>query len=316
MAQYIVFRLLLAVPTIVMATMAVFLAIHFVPGDPVRNQLGLDADPAVIAQMKEDYGLDQPLPIQYGKWAWHVVRGDWGKSIYTHEPVLTEFRHRLPISLELGVISLAVAFAVAVFAGVASAMRPGGWADFSLMTVAMLGISAPEFLTGALAILVLSVKLGWLDPIGWTPLTENPMANVKTLILPSLSLGLARAALLSRLVRSETLEVLSQDYIRTARAKGLRSSKIITRHVLKNAMIPVVTVLGLQVSGILAGAVIVESLFGLPGLGTYGVDAFQKRDFPAIEGFVLFVTLSIIISNLVVDIAYSWLNPRIRQGAG
>ncbi len=316
MARYIVVRLLLALPTILMATMVVFAAIHFVPGDPVRNQLGLDADPLVVQQLRQDYGLDQPLPVQYAKWLGHVVRGDWGKSIFTHRPVLDEIRNRLPISLELGAISLSLAFVLAIFIGVFSALNRGGPIDLGLMTFSTLGISAPEFLVGALAILVFSVHLGWLDPIGYTPFTKDPMANLRTMILPGISLGLARSALLSRLVRSETLEVLSQDYIRTARAKGLSGRKVITSHVLKNAMIPVITVLGLQVAGILAGAVIVESLFGLPGMGTYGVVAFQKRDFPAIEGFVLFVTLSIITANLVVDVAYSWLNPRIRHGQG
>ena len=167
-----------------------------------------------------------------------------------------------------------------------------------------------------MAILLFSVHLASLDPIGFTPFRESPAANLESMILPALSLGFARAALLSRLVRSETLEVLSQDYVRTARAKGLGGRTVITRHVLKNAMIPVITILGLQVAGILAGAVIVESLFAIPGMGTYGVVAFQKRDFPAIQGFVLFVTLAIIAANLAVDIAYGWLNPRIRHGQG
>lgn len=312
MGQYIFGRLLLAVPTLLVISMLVFGAIRLVPGDPVQNQVGLDPDPLVVAQLRKDYGIDQPVPVQYVRWLDRFVRGDWGKSIFTHRPVLPEILHRVPISMEIGLLSLATAFAIAIPVGVFAALSRGRAPDFGLMTFSVLGISAPEFLVGVLLIYVFALKLGWVQAAGFQRFEDDPIANLRSLILPCISLGLARAALLSRLVRSEMLEVLSQDYVRTAHAKGLRRRVVVVRHALKNALIPVVTILGLQIGAILGGSVVVESLFVIPGIGTYGIDALRKHDYPVVQGFVLFIAAGFVLANLIVDVAYGWLDPRIR----
>ncbi len=316
MTKYIIGRLLLAVPTLIVISMVVFGALRLVPGDPVQNQVGLDADPAVVAQLRRDYGLDQPLPVQYVKWLSHFVTGDWGESVFTHRSVLPEILHRLPISLEIGLLSLTTAFLIAIPIGTVAAIKRGKSIDFGLMTFSVLGVSAPEFLVGVLLIYLFALKLGWLQAAGFQRLEVDPLANLKALILPCVSLGFARAALLSRLVRAEMLEVLGQDYVRTARAKGLQGRVVITGHALKNALIPVVTIAGLQVGAILGGSVVVESLFVIPGIGTYGIIAMQKRDYPAVQGFVLFIAIGFVLANLLVDVAYGWLDPRIRYRKG
>jgi peptide/nickel transport system permease protein len=318
MWKYILNRLIFAVPTLIAITVLVFLAIRLVPGDPVQNQIGLASDPVVSAQIRaqltKSYGLDQPLPVQYLKWLSHVVSGDWGESLFTHRSVLGEIAHRAPISLELLVLSMTTSLILATVVGIVAALRRGSGIDFGLMFLTALGISAPEFLVGTVLIYVFALKLGWFQAAGFARIEDDPIRNIKSLLLPGLSLGFARAALLTRLVRAEVLETLSQDFIRTARAKGLRDRVVMTRHALRNAMLPVVTVAGLQIGAVLGGSVIVESLFVLPGMGTYGINALQKRDYPAIEGFVLLIAVGFLFANLFVDIAYSWLDPRIHYG--
>jgi peptide/nickel transport system permease protein len=316
MTTYILNRLALAVPTLLAISILVFAALRLVPGDPVQNQIGLDYDPAVRDQLRSEYGLDQPLPAQYAKWLGHFVRGDWGASMFTHRAVLPEIIHRVPISIEIGLLSIATAFLIAIPVGTFAALNRGKRLDFGLMSFTVLGVSAPEFLIGVLLIYVFSLRLGWLDATGFRRLEEDPVANLRALILPVISLGFARAALLTRLIRAELIEVLSQDYVRTARAKGLRYRVIVLRHALKNALIPVVTILGLQVGAILGGSVVVESLFVIPGIGTYGIDALRKRDYPVVQGFVLFIAVGFVLANLLVDIAYGWLDPRIRYRKG
>jgi peptide/nickel transport system permease protein len=316
MGKYILTRLIVAVPTLIAITMLVFGALRLVPGDPVTNQIGLPTDPLIAAQLRtqleKEYGLDQPLPVQYVKWLGHVVRGDWGESLFTHRGVLPEIVHRAPISVELFVLSITISLLAATLFGVIAALRRGSAIDFGLMFVTALGVSAPEFLVGTVLIYVFALKLGWFQAAGFARLEDDPLKNIRSLLLPGLALGFARAALLTRLVRAEVLENLGQDYVRTARAKGLRDRSVMLRHTLKNAMLPVVTVAGLQIGAILGGSVIVESLFVLPGMGTYGINALQKRDYPAIEGFVLVIALSFVFANLLVDVLYGWLDPRIR----
>ncbi len=318
MRTYVLTRLLLAVPTLLAITVLVFAAVRLVPGDPVQNQIGLPTDPVAAAQLRaqltKEYGLNQPLPLQYLKWLGHVVRGDWGASLFTHRSVLSEIRHRAPISVELFLLSITSSLLIAVLFGVIAALRRGSSVDFGLMLVTALGVSAPEFLVGTVLIYVFALKLGWFQAAGFARLEDDPLKNIHSLLLPGLSLGFARAALLTRLVRAEVLETLGQDFVRTARAKGLRDRVVMVRHTLKNAMLPVVTVAGLQIGAILGGSVIVESLFVIPGMGTYGVNALQKRDYPAIEGFVLVIAITFVFANLFVDLLYSWLDPRIRYG--
>lgn len=316
MSKYIVGRLLLAVPTLLVISMLVFGALRLVPGDPVQNMVGLDPDPEVVEQLRKDYGLDQPLALQYVKWLGRFLTGDWGESIFTHREVLPEILHRVPISIEIGLLSLATALLLAIPIGTIAAIKRGKLPDFGLMVFSVLGVSAPEFLVGVLMIYVFALKLGWLDAAGFQRFEDDPIANLRALVLPVVSLGFARAALLSRLVRAEMIEVLSQDYVRTARAKGLRGRAIVMRHALKNALIPVVTVAGLQIGAILGGSVVVESLFVIPGIGTYGITAMQKRDYPVVQGFVLFIAVGFVLANLIVDVAYAWLDPRIRYRKG
>lgn len=312
MTQLIVTRLVLAIPTIIVSSILVFVALQMVPGDPVQSQLGLDYDPAVAEALRKEYGLDQPMPIRYLRWAGHVVRGDLGTSIFTGRPVLDELTHRLPISLQLLAISLTVSFLVAVPVGILAARRRGGITDLILMSASVVGISTPEFLVGAFLIYVFGLQLHWFDTIGFVRFEEDPLNNLRSLVLPGAALGVARAAILARLVRAELVEVLSADYIRTARAKGVHESAIVLRHALKNSLIPVVTVLGVQIGAVIGGSVVVESVFAIPGMGTYAITAMLKRDYPAIQGFVLLVTVGFILATLVVDVTYGWLDPRIR----
>ena len=316
MSKYIVTRLILAVPTLIAITMLVFAAIRLVPGDPVTNQIGMPSDPAAAAQLRvrltKEYGLDQPVPVQYVKWLGHVVRGDWGESLFTHRAVLPEIVHRAPISIELFLFSIGTSLVIAILFGVLAALRRGSAIDFSLMAVTALGISAPEFVVGTVLIYIFALRLGWFQAAGFVRIEDSPLQNLRALLLPGLALGFGRAALLTRLVRAEVLEVMGQDFVRTARAKGLRDRIVMLRHTLKNAMLPVVTVAGLQVGAILGGSVIVETLFVLPGMGIYGINALQKRDYPAIEGFVLVIAFSFVFANLFVDVLYGWLDPRIR----
>lgn len=316
MSKYILTRLIFAVPTLLAITVLVFAAIRLVPGDPITNQIGLPNDPAIAAQLRaqlrKDYGLDQPVPVQYLKWLGRVVRGDWGASLFTHRNVLPEIVHRAPISVELFVLSISTSLLVAILFGLIAALRRGSVVDFGLMLATALGISAPEFLVGTVLIYVFALKLSWFQAAGFARIEDDPIKNIHSLLLPGIALGFARAALLTRLVRAEVLEVLGQDFVRTARAKGLRDRVVMLRHTLKNAMLPVVTVAGLQIGAILGGSVIVESLFVLPGMGTYGIEALQKRDYPAIQGFVLVIAISFVLANLLVDMLYGWLDPRIR----
>lgn len=312
MVRLVVIRVLAAVPTLLVASVVIFGAMRMVGGDPVRNQLGLEADPVVVERLREAYGLDQPVPVQYAKWLQHVVTGDWGASLFTRRPVLGEIGARISITLELVGASMLIAWLIAIPIGILAALRRGSFLDLGLMTAAVVGISTPEFLLGAVLILVFSLYLDWLPAVGFATFQSDPVANIRSLILPAISLGIARAALLTRIVRAEMIEVMGQEYIRTARAKGLRERGVIGRHALKNALIPVVTVGALQIGAALGGAVVVESVFGIPGMGTYGISALLKRDYPAIQAFVLVIAIGFVGANLLVDVTYALLDPRIR----
>jgi peptide/nickel transport system permease protein len=269
-------------------------------------------DQRAADELRREYGLDKPLLVQYGWWLARLVQGDWGRSIFTHRPVLEDILYRMPISLELIVLSMLLALLIAVPAGVISAIRPYTPLDYAVMTVAMLGVAMPDFFLGILLFLLFSLTLGWLPVQGYVPLTSDVVDNLQHMILPALALGLARCAILTRLIRASMLEVVKLDYVTTARAKGVVEFLVVNKHALKNALIPTITVLGLQIGFLIGGAIVIEAVFGIPGLGTFGVQGITKRDYQQVQGFILVVALLFVFSNLLVDISYAYFDPRIR----
>ena len=288
--------------------------LHLTPGDPVQIMLGQDASPEAIAALRSELGLDQPLPIQYLRWASNALRGDLGRSIRTHEPVTEAIVSRLPVTIELSLIALAISLAIGLPAGVLAATHRNGSLDVASTGVALLGVSLPNFFLGILLILLLAQWLRWVPPSGYTPLIQDPLMNVKQMLMPAIALGAALSGIVARLMRSSLLEVLDADYMRTARSKGLVESSVIVRHGLRNALLPVVTVVGLQVGALLGGTILIETIFALPGIGRLAVDSIFARDFPIVQGVVLFLALVRVLSNLVADLLYGRLDPRIARG--
>jgi peptide/nickel transport system permease protein len=312
MKEYIFHRLVLLVPTVLGVTVIVFLMMHFIPGDPVALLLGDYYTEATAAAIRAQYGLDKPLHTQYFLWLKRLFVGDWGSSIIANRPIFEDLMRRLPITLELIILSMAFALLIAIPAGVIAALRPYSWRDYGAMTTALIGVSVPEFFMGILLILFFSLLWGILPAVGYVPLTESLWGNLQHMILPAVTLGLARAALLTRLVRASMMEVIRLDYITTARAKGVREWAVVLKHALKNALIPTVTVLGLQVGFLIGGAIIVETVFSVPGVGSFGISAISLRDYPQVQAFVLLFALGFVLINLIVDVLYAFLDPRIK----
>ena len=322
MRIYILRRLVAVVPTILMITLVVFVMMRSIPGDPVVALLGDAFTEEDAAKVRQEYGLDKPILAQYGLWLAKLAQGDWGTSILSGRPVLKDVLVRLPVTLELIVLSMAVALAIAIPAAIIGALRQNTWADYSATTVAMIGVSIPEFFAGVLLLLMFSVALhGTLPSSGWVYLpgtcpmvvcTGSVWANMMHVLMPAIALGIGRAALLTRLLWASMLEVIRTEYITTARAKGLAEKPVVLKHALKNALIPTVTVMGLQVGFLIGGAIVVETLFAMPGLGTFGIDAIIARDYQQVQGFALITAFAFVIINLIVDLTYSLLDPRIR----
>jgi peptide/nickel transport system permease protein len=304
-------RLLGTVPVLVILSIGVFLMLHLTPGDPVQIMLGQDASPSAIAALRAELGLDQPLPIQYVRWMGNVMRGDLGRSIRTNQPVTEAIVSRLPVTIELSLWSLLLSLVIGLPAGVVAATRRNSGVDLASTGLALVGISLPSFFLGILLILVFALWLRWVPPSGYTPFFEDPLQNVKQMFMPALALGAALAGIVARLTRSSLLEVLGTDYMRTARAKGLSDGSSVIGHGLKNALLPVVTVIGLQVGALLGGAILIETIFALPGIGRLAVDSIFARDFPIVQGVVLFLALVRVVANLVADLLYARLDPRI-----
>jgi peptide/nickel transport system permease protein len=324
MRDYILKRLLQIIPTILMITLVVFAMMHTIPGDPIIALLGDAYSEEDAMQLRQAYGLDKPLVVQYGIWLGKLARGDWGTSILTSRPVLQDVLLRLPVTVELIALAMAVALLIAIPAGILAALRQNTWADYTAMTSALAGISIPDFFLGILLLLVFSFALhGPLPSSGWVywPGTcpslvcqESVWGNLRHAIMPALALGVGRAAILTRLLRASMLEIIRMEYVTTARAKGLANTAVILKHALKNALIPTVTIMGLQVGFLIGGAIVIETLFALPGLGTYGINAIIARDYQQVQGFILLVALCFVGINFVVDLTYSCLDPRIRYG--
>jgi peptide/nickel transport system permease protein len=315
MARLILRRLVATAPVLFLVTLGVFLLIHLVPGDPVEAMLGESQDELAKAALRQELGFDQPVYAQYLSWAGRLAHGDLGRSVRTHAPVLEDVGRRIRPSLELAVFAMLISLAVSVPLGVLSATRRNSPLDSLGTTFALFGICMPNFLLALLLIFVFGVQLRWLPISSFVDPVEDPVNGMRSLTLPAITLGLALAAVITRTLRSSLLETLSEDYVRTARAKGLGESAVIRWHALKNALIPVVTVLGLQFGTLIGGAVITEYVFALPGVGRLVVDAVFARDYPLVQGVVLLIACGFIVSNLVVDLIYGWLDPRIRYSA-
>jgi peptide/nickel transport system permease protein len=309
--QYLIRRLALMVPVAFLVSIAVFGLIHLTPGDPALLALGEDASPQQVTELRSELGLDRSLPEQYVYWVGRVVRGDLGRSIRNKEPVSRIIIERLPNTLELGLTALGWALLVSIPLGTIAAIRRGSYLDVLSTSFTIAGVSVPNFVVGLLLIYGVAVTWRLLPPGGFTPFSADPGDNLSRLVLPALTLGTAAAAVNMRFTRSSMIEVLNQDYIRTARAKGAGWARVVTRHALKNALIPVVTVVGIQVGAIIEGAVVTETVFAWPGVGKYAIDSILQRDYPIIQGVVLLFAFSFMFANLLVDLAYAWLDPRI-----
>jgi peptide/nickel transport system permease protein len=312
MTTYVVRRVLAIIPVLFGISILVFLLVHLIPGDVAQILLGTQATDQQLETLRRTFGLDRPLPVQYLDWLSHILRGDFGVSLRTNRPVLPDLISRFGVTVQLTLTSMVIALLVAIPLGVASAANRGRTSDGASRVVALLGLSIPNFWLGTLLILFVSLVLHWLPPVGFVSLLDNPWLGIQTLILPALALGTAVAAFIMRMVRSSLLEVLRQDYIRTAHAKGLHEQTVLYRHALKNAFIPVLTVIGVQIGYLLGGAVIIESIFSLPGMGRFLLDSISNRDYSIVQGGVLFIALIFCLVNLSVDLVYGWLDPRIR----
>jgi peptide/nickel transport system permease protein len=316
MQEYLMRRLLLLLPTLIGVTLIVFLMMRVIPGDPVANMMGEAYSEADAQRLRRELGLHQPILLQYCKWLGLLVQGDWGRSMFTNRPVLSEVLYRLPVSLELIVLSTLLSLLIAFPAGIIAAIRPNTWKDYSAMMVAMAGVSIPEFFLAVLLFLLFGLALGWLPVSGYIPVTQHLGDNVRHMILPTIALGFPRAALLTRLIRASLLEILKMEYVTAARAKGLGERLIILKHALRNALIPTVTVAGLQIGFLIGGAIVVETVFAVPGIGSFGIDAIIKRDYPQVQAFVLVGALIFVVANLTVDMLYLVIDPRIQYATG
>jgi peptide/nickel transport system permease protein len=315
MTSYFVRRILLMFPVALLASVILFGLIKLTPGDPVLIQLGEQATAENRAALRHELGLDRPLPVQYVRWLSHVVRGDLGKSLRNGSPVRGELLERLPATLELGAAALLISLCVAVPLGVLSAIFQKSPLGFLATAFSQVGVSLPNFVFAYLLIYFFALNLRWFAPGGYVPFGEDPAHNLQRLVLPAVTLSLFGAATQTRFIRSGLLDTLFQDYIRTARAKGLSERLVITRHALRNALIPTVTLLGLQVGLLFEGAFITESIFAWPGIGRLAVQSLGARDYPTVQGVVLVGVFVFLFASLAVDIAYAYLDPRITYGA-
>lgn len=312
MLELICKRLLLAIPTLFLVSIMVFSLQKLLPGDPVLAMAGEERDPAVIAQLREQYHLNDPLPTQYLYWLGNALRGDLGTSLRTQEPVTALIASKLPVTLELSLLAMIVALVVGISMGIIAAVRKNSWVDHTTNLVALSGISVPHFWLGILLILLFSVHLQWLPASGYVSLSESLSQNLKTLLLPALVLGTGLAATLMRHTRASMIAVLKADYIRTARAKGLLPNKVILKHAFRNALVPVITLTTLLFGELLGGAVLTEQVFTLPGFGKMIVDAVFNRDYAVVQGVVLVVAIGFLLLNLLADVLYVLINPKMR----
>jgi len=314
--DFLLQRVAISIVTLLVISLVVFTGVRMIPGDPARVMGGADADPAGLAEIRAKYGLDDPVPLQYLRWLGLALRGDLGESIRTREGVVRTVAAKLPITIELAGLSLVIALAIAIPAGVFSAVRRNTIWDLLANGVSLCGLSVPSFWLGIMLILLFSVRLRLLPASGFVPLFQDPLANLERMIMPAFVLGAGLAAVLMRQTRNSMIEVMSADYIRTAYSKGLAGRVVVFRHAIRNGLIPVVTILGLQTGALMGGAVVTEQIFVVPGFGRLIVEAVFTRDYPMVQGVVLITASAYVLINLLVDVAYSLLNPRIRIRGG
>ncbi|MFU8853157.1 ABC transporter permease [Micromonospora sp. SL1-18] len=312
MARYLLTRAWHSALTLLLSTVVVFLGVRALPGDPALALAGEDRSPEALAAIRHHYGLDLPLPMQFAQYVQRVAQGDFGVSIRTGTPVSSMLTTALPVTAELAVLAILIAAALGVGAGVLAAVRRGHPAEWLANGLALVGLSVPHFWLGLLAILYLSVATGLFPASGFVPLLEDPVDNLHHIVLPAVILGTGLAAIIMRQTRSAMLDSLSSDHVRTAKAKGLPPRAVISRHALRNSLIVVVTIVGLQLGGLISGAVVTEQIFGLPGFGKMTIDAVFQRDYPVIQAVVLLTATAYIVINFLVDLLYSVIDPRIR----
>jgi peptide/nickel transport system permease protein len=313
---YLAKRLLLIVPTLFGVAAVVFLIMRVIPGDVTLLILGGDQtgriDPQQLAAMRHQLGLDQPIAVQFGTWLWGVLRLDFGTSLWTGQPVIEEVLIRLPLSLEVAILATIVSVLLAIPLGMIAAVRQDSWVDYVIRVASIGGQAIPSFWVGILVILALVIYFGWGPPLEFTPPWVDPWANFQQLVWPVLTVGYRYAAVTTRMTRSTVLEVLREDYIRTAWAKGLRERAVVIRHALKNAMLPVITLVGTEFAFLIGGLVVTETVFTLNGVGRFVVDAVAHRDYPVVQALVFLIALCFVVVNLLIDLTYAWFDPRIR----
>jgi len=312
MFAYIARRVVATIPVMAVVALFVFSLLYIAPGDPAAVIAGDQASPADVERIRENLGLDRPFLVRFGEWLWQVLHGDLGTSIFTNLPVTTMIAQRFEPTLSLMAITLCLAIAVAVPVGVLAAWKAGTFIDRAIMAFAVFGFSVPVFVIAYLLAYVFALELEWLPVQGYTPISEGLWPWLENLILPAIALGCVYIALIARITRAAMLEVLQQDYIRTARAKGIGQGGILFVHALKNASVPIVTVIGIGIALLIGGAVVTESVFAIPGLGRLTVDAILRRDYPLIQGLVLLFSFVYVLVNLAIDLLYTLLDPRIR----
>ncbi|MBN8891179.1 MAG: peptide ABC transporter [Acetobacteraceae bacterium SCN 69-10] len=312
MFAYTIRRIIATIPVMATVALFVFSLLYIAPGDPAAIIAGDQATPADVERIRASLGLDRPFLVRFGEWVWHIIHGDLGTSIFTNLPVWHMIQQRLEPTASLMVLTLAFSITLAIPMGVVAAWKHGTWIDRAIMVVAVMGFSVPVFVIGYVLAYTFALQLDWFPVQGYTPLSHGFGPWLSNMVLPSLALGAIYIALIARITRATMLEVLSQDYVRTARAKGLDQRAILYVHALKNAAVPIVTVIGIGFAALIGGAVVTESVFAIPGLGRLTVDAILRRDYPVIQGVVLLFSFSYVIVNLLVDLLYTLFDPRIR----
>ena len=317
MQAYIAKRCLLFIPTLLMATLLAFLLLRVIPGDPALVKLAGETGDASFTQaelhdLQVKLGTDKPLYVQYGKWVWGMLKLDFGESMFFEEPVAKDLADKFPITLELTVLSMLIATVIAVPLGLISAIKQDTPTDYIARIISITGVALPNFWVGILIVYFLVLLFAWMPPLGYADLWDDPLTNLQQFIFPALALGFFEMAFTARVTRSSMLEVYREDYTRTARGKGLAERVVIVRHALKNALLPVVTVSGYQFGRLLAGTVVIENIFMVPGMGKLLVDSVFHRDYTEVQAIVVVITVSVLILNLLLDVIYGWLNPRIR----
>jgi peptide/nickel transport system permease protein len=312
MLSYILRRILSTLPVMGIVALFVFSLLYIAPGDPAAVIAGDQASPADVERIRQGLGLDRPFLVQFGSWLWNIVHGDLGTSIFTNQPVSAMIAQRIEPTFSLMAITLVLTILVAVPLGVVAAWKAGSWVDRTIMAFAVFAFSLPVFVVGYVLAYVFALQFEWLPVQGYTPLKAGLWPWLQNLILPALALGSVYIALIARITRASMLEVLQQDYVRTARAKGLGQRNILFVHALKNAAVPIVTVIGIGIALLIGGAVVTESVFAIPGLGRLTIDAILRRDYPVIQGIVLLFSFLYVLVNLMVDVTYTLVDPRIR----